>query len=128
MSQDKSSTIVAEGEVVLNMTADELEGNWRSDLDAGEVGTFDAEGLPDDLEEEDRFYFVQDGLLYAQTTVREVGENTVWTTGAMRFKHVADCPIDVPDGGHARIKEDTILAASDRDISSDTVMDLEGWR
>lgn len=125
---NSASTIASEGDIVLSMTSADLDGNWKSDLSDGEVGTFDAENFPDDVEDGDRVYFEMDDLLYAQATVREVGEETVWTTGAIGLRIAANSPVDVPDGGFARIEEGGVLPASDRNISSDTVVDTEASR
>lgn len=126
------STIAAEGDIVVNMPGADLSGNWKSDLEDGEVATFDSDRFPDDVEDGDRVYFESDGLLYAQatirqvgqTTVREAGDESVWTTGAVRLRVVADSPVDVPEGGFSRIEESGALPASDRNISSDTVVDV----
>ncbi|MFC4553501.1 hypothetical protein ACFO3H_24640 [Halorussus sp. GCM10023401] len=122
------STIASEGDIVVNMTNDELSGNWKSDLENGEVATFDTERFPDGVEDGDRVYFEAGGLLYAQATIREVGDESVWATGAIRLRVTADSPVEVPEGGFARIEEDGALPASDRNISSDTVVDTEASR
>lgn len=122
------STIAAEGDIVLSMTSAELEGNWDSDLSKGEVASFDKGQFPDDVDDGDRVYFEMDDLLYAQATVREVGAETVWATGALGLRKAADCPVEMPDDGVTRLEEDQILPASDRNVSSDTVVDLEGSR
>lgn len=123
-----ASTIASEGDIVLSKTSGELDGNWRSDLEDTQLTKFDAADFPDDVEDDDRVYFEMDGLLFAQSTVREVGEETVWTTGAIHLRIAADCPVDVPAGRSARLEEGGVLRGSDRNISSDTVVDVEGSR
>lgn len=122
------STIASEGDIIVNMNSAELSGNWKSDLENGEVATFDAERFPDGVEDGDRVYFEAGGLLYAQATVREVGDESVWATGAIRLRVTADSPVEVPEDGFARIEEDGALPASERNISSDTVVDTEASR
>lgn len=122
------STIASEGDIVIRMASTELAGNWQSDLGNGEVATFDVGRFPDDVEGGDRVYFEMAGLLYAQATVREVGDETVWATGAVGLHVAADSPVETSVEGFARIGEDGVLPASDRNISSDTVIDTEGSR
>jgi len=123
-----ASTISSEGDIVLSAPHEDLAGNWNSELGDGEVASFDAALLPDDIEEKDRIYIEREGLLVAQTTVREVGEETVWATGIIPLRVAADCPVDTPETGSTRLNDGGILDASDRNISSDTVADTEGFR
>jgi hypothetical protein len=123
-----ASTIASEGDIVLAAPHDELAGNWKNELGEGEVGSFNAELLPDDIDDGDRVYIEREGLLVAQTTVREVGAETVWTTGIIPLRIAADCPVETPDEGFARLDDGGILEASERNISSDTVVDTEGWQ
>lgn len=128
MSDVAASTISSEGDIVLSAPHEHLAGNWQSELEDGEVASFDAALLPDDIEEKDRIYIEREGLLVAQTTVREVGAETVWATGIIPLQIAADCPVETPEKGSTRLTEGGILDASDRNISTDTVADTEGFR
>lgn len=127
-SEQPQSTITAEGDIVVKVSSDELEGKWRSDLSDDGLATFDSVSMPDDVSDGDRVYFESGGLLYAQATVREVNEQTVATSRAIRLRAAADCPVEVPERGFVRIEDGRMLPASDRNISSDTTFDVEGSR
>jgi hypothetical protein len=123
-----ASTIVDEGDIVMSAPYEELAGNWDNELEDGEVASLDADLLPDDIEEMDRIYIEREGLLVAQMTVKEVGEETVWGTGIIPMAAAADCPVETPEEGYARLEESGILDASSRSITSDLVADTEGMR